>query len=60
MCLDVVKGYTKASVIAFVVLAVTELNPESEWDKVFPFCGFLDRAWLLPVHVSCPFDICLH
>lgn len=48
---DLVKGYTKASVIAFVLMVVSELDLDSEWQKVLPFCDFLDRAFLLPCHV---------
>ena len=49
---DLVKGYTKASVIAFTVMAVAELDLEKDWDKILPFTEFLDRAWMLPTHDS--------
>ena len=47
---DLVKGYTKASVIAFVVMAVSELDLEDDWEQIVPFMTFLDRAWLVPCH----------
>ena len=50
--IDLVKGYTKASVMAFVLMVASELDLESEWEKVLPFCDFLDRAFLLPCHVT--------
>ena len=49
--LDLVKGYTKASVIAFVLMTCSEMDLETEWDKILPFAPFLDRAWLLPMHL---------
>eukprot|EP00435_Cladocopium_sp_Y103_P014194 s1878_g3.t1 len=49
--LDLVKGYTKASVIAFVLMTCSEMDLETEWDKIIPFGPFLDRAWLLPMHL---------
>lgn len=50
--LDIVKGYTKASVIAFVLMTLSEYNPRStdEWQKISPFVQFLDKSWLLPMH----------
>lgn len=48
---DLVKGYTKASVICFVLLTCSELDLENDWDKILPFTRFLDRAWLLPMHL---------
>lgn len=50
--LDIVKGYTKASVIAMVMLALTEYNPRNDDDfqKLIPFANFLDKSWLLPMH----------
>ena len=48
--IDLVKGFTKASVIAFVLLSLAECDVNTEWAKIQPFCRFLDRAWLLPIH----------
>ena len=48
--IDLVKGFTKASVIAFVLLSLAECDVNTEWAKIQPFCKFLDRAWLLPIH----------
>ena len=48
--LDIVKGWTKASVIAFVVMSLAEYNPWTDFQKIMPFCAFLDKAWLLPMH----------
>lgn len=49
---DIIKGYTKATVIALVVLTCSELDIdcESDWAKLEPFFPFLDRAWLLSAH----------
>ena len=49
---DLIKGFTKASVIAFVLMSVSELDLETEWDQILPFTTFLDKAWLLPSHDS--------
>ena len=50
--MDLIKGYARASVIAFVVMVAAEIDLETEYDKVKPFEAFLDRAFLLPSHVS--------
>lgn len=50
--LDAVKGYTKATVIAFVLLSLAEYNPQDEWDKIAPFVAFLDKSWLLPMNAA--------
>ena len=49
---DLIKGFTKASVIAFVLMSVSELDLATEWDQILPFTTFLDKAWLLPAHDS--------
>lgn len=50
---DIVKGYTKASVIMFVLMALSELdvNNAEDWEKCRPFVTFLDKAFLLPTYV---------
>ena len=52
--ITVVKGFTKASVIAFVLLALTEMDITREWSSLQPFIHFLDRSWLLPMNVTWP------
>ena len=49
---DLIKGYARASVIAFVVMVDAEIDLDAEYDKVKPFEAFLDKAFLLPSHVS--------
>lgn len=49
--LDIVKGYTKASVIAFMLLACSELDIEHDWEKILAMSSFLDRAFLLPMNL---------
>ena len=49
---DLIKGYARASVIAFVVMVASECSVDTEWDKILPFTEFLDRAFLLPAHVA--------
>ena len=58
--LDIVKGWTKASVIAFVVMALAEYNPRIDFQKIMPFCAFLDRAWLLPMNALWLLMFCFH
>ena len=49
---DVVKGYTKITVIMFTILACSELDPKNPSDmaKLQPLWPFLDKAWLLPAN----------
>lgn len=56
--LDVVKGYTKITVIMFTLLACAELDPENPADmkKLQPLWAFLDKAWLLPANVPQAFS----
>lgn len=49
---DLIKGYARASVIAFVVMVAAEIDLDTDYDKVKPFEAFLDRAFLLPSNVS--------
>lgn len=50
--MDLIKGYARASVIAFVVMVAAEIDLDTDYDKVKPFEAFLDRAFLLPSNVS--------
>ena len=51
---DIVKGWTRATSVVWIMLAVSELDPSEESTKAFvkPSEKVLDRAWLLPMHVS--------
>ena len=49
--LDLIKGWTKASVIAFVLMTAAELDVTEDWEKLRPLTHILDRCWLLPIHV---------
>ena len=53
---DVIKGYTKATCVAVVVMAAAELDLDSDadWERLRPLLGFLDKAWLLPCHAARP------
>ena len=33
-------------------MTAAELDLDTEWDLVLPLVPFLDRAWLLPCHVT--------
>lgn len=46
--IDIVKGWTKASVIALVLMLAAEYDVEEQWSLLEPLCSFLDRAFLLP------------
>lgn len=50
---DIVKGWTRATCVAFIMLAVSEMDPTEDLTKslVQPLEKVLDRAWLLPMHV---------
>ncbi|CAK8986598.1 Uncharacterized protein SCF082_LOCUS619 [Durusdinium trenchii] len=50
---DIVKGWTRATSVVWIMLAVSELDPSEESTKAFvkPLEKVLDRAWLLPMHV---------
>ena len=53
---DIVKGWTRATCVVFIMLAVTELDPSEESTKalVKPLERVLDKAWLLPMHAPGP------
>lgn len=47
---DLIKGYTKASVVAFILMVAAENDVEADWEKLVPLMEILDKAWLLPCH----------
>ena len=51
-CMDTVKGWTRATVVAFIALVAAELdvNNPTEWALLEPLSKALDRAWLIPMH----------
>ena len=51
-CMDTIKGWTRASVVAFIALVAAELdvNNPSEWALLEPMSKVLDKAWLIPMH----------
>ncbi|CAK9008793.1 Uncharacterized protein SCF082_LOCUS10019 [Durusdinium trenchii] len=51
---DIVKGWTRATCVAFIMLAVSEMDPTEDLTKSLaqPLEKVLDRAWLLPMHVA--------
>lgn len=51
---DAVKGWTRASCVAFIALAVSELDlsDAGNLEKLKPITKVLDRSWMLPMHVS--------
>lgn len=52
--IDAVKGWTRASCVAFIALAVSELDlsDAGNLEKIKPITKVLDRTWMLPMHVS--------
>ena len=52
--MDLIKGFTKATCMAMVVMAAAELDVENDadWQKLTPLLPFLDKAWLLPCHAT--------
>ena len=58
-CLDTVKGWTRATVVAFIALAAMEfdLNDASHLEMLKPLSKVLDRAWLLPMHAAWLFGL---
>lgn len=51
--IDTVKGWTRCSCVAFIALAVSELdvNDDEVKPQLVPLHRVLDKAWLLPMHV---------
>ena len=52
--IDVVKGWTRMSCVAWVALVLSELDCSDSrvMSQLKPLEKFLDRAWLLPMHAS--------
>jgi len=60
--LNIVKGWTRASVVMLIVLgvseAITDIDDPSAWDQLVPLQDVLDHAWLLPAVVRrCTKDV---
>lgn len=57
--IDPVKGWTRASCVAFIALAVSELDlsDAGNLEKIKPITKVLDRSWMLPMHVSWCFHL---
>ena len=53
---DVIKGWTRISCVAFCALVVAELDVTDAQNAALlkPLEHVLDRAWLIPMHASCP------
>lgn len=51
-CMDTIKGWTRATVVAFIALVAAELdiNIPHEWALLEPLSKVLDKAWLIPMH----------
>ena len=54
LSVDVVKGWTRCSCVAFIALAVSDLDPSEEDVQavLMPLHRVLDKAWLLPMHAT--------
>ena len=50
--IDTVKGWTRISCVAFIALAVSEIGVEESKSLLEPLHRVLDKAWLVPMHVS--------
>jgi len=51
---DTVKGWTRASCVAFIALAVSEMDVTEEaiQEKLKPLTKVFDKAWMLPTHAA--------
>lgn len=51
---DNVKGWTRATCVAFIALALSDLDlsDNSHQAKLEPLHKVLDKAWLLPMHAA--------
>lgn len=51
---DNIKGWTRATCVAFIILALTEIDisDPGQLAKLQPLQKVVDRAWLLPMHVA--------
>ena len=52
--IDNVKGWTRATCVAFIALALSDLDlsDSSKHPILEPHHRVLDKAWLLPMHVA--------
>lgn len=52
MSVDVVKGWTRASVVMTFLIAASELDvaDPANQEKLRPMFKVLDRAWMIPCH----------
>ena len=52
--IDAVKGWTRCSVVAFIALAVSEMDvtDKETQDLLLPLHKVLDKSWLLPMHAA--------
>ena len=52
--IDAVKGWTRCSAVAFIALAVSEMDvtDKETQELLMPLHKVLDKAWLLPMHVA--------
>ena len=52
--IDNVKGWTRATCVAFIALALSDLDlsDSSKHPILEPLHRVLDKAWLLPMHVA--------
>jgi hypothetical protein len=52
--IDMVKGWTRCSCVAFICLAVSDLDVTDEQTVAYlqPLGRVLDKAWLLPMHAT--------
>ena len=53
-CLDLVKGWTRATAVTFIALVASEmdLNDAATMPLLEPLAKVLDRAWLVHMHAS--------
>jgi hypothetical protein len=52
--IDAVKGWTRCSAVAFIALAVSEMDvtDKETQDLLVPLHKVLDKSWLLPMHAA--------
>jgi hypothetical protein len=49
---NLVKGFTRASCLAFIIIVASELNVASSKDLLLPLAAVLDFGWMIPCNVS--------
>ena len=57
LSVQIVKGYTKVQCLLFGLVAATDFDVQNEehWQQLEPLFPLLDKAWMVPAHVSwCP------